>query len=78
MEVISEPVCGVSLTPLLMTLLIQRTMADEVEDQLSQLLEERRTLDKEAQALRSQLARAQEKVRPRAHLALLFSLEAFI
>ncbi|CAL8284013.1 unnamed protein product [Lota lota] len=38
------------------------TRADTMEDQLSQLLKERRTLDKESQALRSQLARAQEKV----------------
>ncbi|CAL8297440.1 unnamed protein product [Arctogadus glacialis] len=38
------------------------TRADVMEEQLGQLLKERRTLDKEAQALRSQLARAQEKV----------------
>ncbi|XP_056446759.1 ninein isoform X1 [Gadus chalcogrammus] len=38
------------------------TRADVMEEQLSQLLKERRSLDKETQALRSQLARAQEKV----------------
>ncbi|XP_030212680.1 ninein isoform X3 [Gadus morhua] len=38
------------------------TRADVMEEQLGQLLKERRTLDKETQALRIQLARAQEKV----------------
>lgn len=40
----------------------QVTQVAVVEEQLSQLLKERRTLDKEVQGLRNQLARAQEKV----------------
>ena len=52
------------LTPRVVTLLSQGSRADVVEEQLGQLLKERRTLDKEAQALRSQLARAQDQVRP--------------
>ena len=50
--------------PLVVFLLFQGTRADVMEEQLGQLLKERRTLDKETKTLRIQLARAQEKVRP--------------